>query len=182
VRYWSLILWMSAPAGSVAAAPPSAEAAMHWESDGRSRFLACDFKQATQDFEKAVAWQPDRAVLHFWLGKSYARLAEISGPLSAPRHARRARRCLERAVALDPQNHEYREELFDFYLDSPEWFGGGLKRAAALLERTSPRESGAEPQWKQLADSRQEHSGGGWWIRKSILWTSGAIGVLVPQP
>jgi len=182
VRYWSAILWMSAAAGSAAAGPPNAEPVVQWENDGRSLFLACEFKQAALAFEKALAGQPDRAALHYWLGKSYARLAEISGPLTAPKAARKARRSLEQAVKIDPQNHQYWQELFDFYLDSPEWFGGGLKQAAALLERPNPRESGAEPQWKQLADSRQEHSGGGWWMRWAILRTSGAIGVLVPQP
>ena len=113
-------------------------------------------------FEKALAGQPDSAVLHYWLGKSYARLAEISSPLSAPKNARKARRSLEQAVEIDPQNDEYLLELFDFYVDSPEWFSGGLEQAAALLERISSRASNAEQWSKQLADSRKEHSGAGW--------------------
>jgi len=129
-----------------------------------------------------LAEQPDSAVLHYWLGKSYARLAAVSSPLSAPKNARKARHSLEQAVKIDPRKDEYLRELFDFYVDSPEWFSGGLKRAAALLERISPGESGTEPRLKQLADSRKEHSGAGWWIERAVLWTSGAIGYFVPQP
>jgi len=174
VRYGSLILLMSAAAGAAAAAQS--------EQEGRSLFFACEFKQAARAFEKASAEQPDSARLHYWLGKSYARLAEVSSPLSAPKNARKARRRLEQAVHLDPRNDLYLQELFDFYLDSPEWFSGGLERAAALLERIDPGESGTESRLRQLADSRKEHSGAGWWIERAVLWTSGAIGYFVPQP
>ena len=111
-----------------------------------------------------------------------ARLAEVSSPLSASKNARKARRSLERAVQIDPQNDEYLRELIDFYLNSPEWFSGGLQRAAALLARSNTQESGAEPRLQQLAYSRKEHSGAGWWIERAILRTSSAIGYFVPQP
>jgi tetratricopeptide (TPR) repeat protein len=177
VRYWSVILLLGAAAGSV-----YAEGAARLESDGRARFVDCEFKKAAHDFENAVAQQPGRAVLYYWLGKSYARLAEISGPLCAPKSARKARRNLERAVELDPHNESYLRELFDFYVDSPEWFGGGLERARALLERIGPGEDGAESLVGELADSRKEHSGAGWWMRRAVLWTGFAVGGFVPQP
>ncbi len=122
-----------------------------------------------------------RRALYYWLGKSYARLAEVSSPLSAPKNARRAQRNLEEAVKRDPQNHEYLLELFDFYVDSPEWFHGGLQRAAALLELIRPAESDPEPWLREIADSRKEHSGPGWWMRRAVLWTPGAIGHIVPE-
>ncbi len=49
--------------------------------------------------------------------------------LCARRNARKARAHLETAVQLDPGNREFRNELFEFYVDSPEWFDGGLDRA-----------------------------------------------------
>lgn len=173
---------MSAAVGVAASRPPNTESAAQWEKNGRSLFLACEFEQAARAFEKALAEQPDSALLHYWLGKSYARLAEVSSPLSAPKNARKARRNLEQAVRIDPRNEEYLRELFDFYVDSPEWFSGGLKRAAALLERVSPEESDVEPWFQQLTDSRKEHSGAGWWMERAVLWTSGVIGHFVPQP
>jgi tetratricopeptide (TPR) repeat protein len=177
VRYWSVILLLGVAAGSA-----DAEAAAPWESDGRARFLSCEFKEAAHAFENAVRQQPGRAVLYYWLGKSYARLAEISGPLRAPKNARKARRNLERAVELDPHNDVYLRELFDFYVDSPEWFGGGLARAGALLERIGTGEADAESLVGQLADSRKEHSGAGWWMRRAVLRTGFAVGGFVPQP
>ncbi len=173
---------ISVAVGAAASRSLNAETVAQWERDGRSLFFACEFKQAARAFEKASAEQPDSARLHYWLGKSYARLAEVSSPLSAPKNARKARRNLEQAVHLDSRNDLYLQELFDFYLDSPEWFSGGLERAAALLERIDPGESGAESRFRQLADSRKEHSGAGWWIERAVLWTSGVIGHCVPQP
>jgi len=173
VRYWSLLLLMSAATASAASGPiaeASAQSAQS-EKDGRSFFLACEFKRAARAFEKAVVQEPERAVLHYWLGKSYARMAEVSSPLTAPKNARKARRSLERAVQIDPKNEEYRRELIDFYLNSPEWFGGGLQRAAALVKESEVQES-------QLADSREDHSGASWWIEWAVLRTSGAIGHL----
>jgi len=179
VRYWIAILAMSAAAGG--ATPRSAEIAAQWAEDGRFHFLACEFKQAAHAFENSVAVQPEDAELRYWLGKSYARLAELSGPLSASKNARRAQRNLEWAVKLEPQNQKYLMELFDFYVDSPEYFHGGLERAAALLERMGPEEFGAEVRLTELAESRKEHSGVGWWMRAAVLRTSSAMGSLVPQ-
>jgi tetratricopeptide (TPR) repeat protein len=131
-------------------------------ADGQSLFLACEFKRAARVFEKALSDQPENAPLHFWLGKSYARLAEISSPLSAPANARKARGHLEQAVRLDPQNREYRQELFDFYVDSPEWFHGGLRRAVELLERAGGIEIGGGDLRRQIVASQEEHSGASW--------------------
>jgi tetratricopeptide (TPR) repeat protein len=181
VRYWSVFLFLSAVAGSAASGPPSAEAVAQLERDGRSLFVACEFKRAARVFERALSAQPDSAALYYWIGKSYARLAGVSSPLSAPKSARKARRNLEEAVRRDPRNREYLLELFDFYVDSPEWFRGGLQRAAALLELIRPAESYPEPWLREMADSWNEHSGPGWWTRRVFLWTSGAIGHIVPE-
>jgi tetratricopeptide (TPR) repeat protein len=181
VRYLNAILVISAAIGPAASAATHAETAAQWAEDGHSLFLACEFKRATRAFEKALVEQPDSGALHFWLGKSYARMAEVSSPLFAPRNARKARRSLEQAVKIDPLNYEYVRELFDFYVDSPEWFSGGLERAAALLERVSPGETGVEPRLQQIADSRKEHSGSGWWIRRAVLRSSGAVGFVAPE-
>ena len=180
MRHWGVILLWSAAAASAASGPRSGEIAAQWADDGRFHFFACEFKQATRAFENALAEQPDSAVLHYWLGRTYFRLAEVSGPLSAPKDARKARRSLEQAVRIEPRNDEYLRELFDFYLDSPEWFGGGLERAAALLERIGSEAAGAELREKQLAAARKEHSGAGWCMRWAILRTSGAIGRFFP--
>jgi tetratricopeptide (TPR) repeat protein len=180
MRYWSVILLASAAVGSAASISGSADIAAQWSADGRFHFFACEFKEAARAFENALTEQPDSAVLHYWLGKSYGRLADVSGPLAARKNARKAQTHLERAVKLAPKDGEYLQELFDFYVDSPEWFGGGLGKAAALLERMNPQECNAEIRLQQLADSRKEHRGVGWWMRCAVLRTSGTIGYLVP--
>ena len=181
MRYWGVFLFLSAAAGWAASGPPSSEAVAQLESDGRSLFVACEFKHAARQFEKALSAQPNNAALYYWLGKSYARLAEVSSPLSASKNAHRAQRNLEEAVKRDPENREYLRELFDFYVDSPEWFRGGLQRAAVLLELIRPAESDPEPWLRKIADSRKEHSGPGWRMRRAVVWTSGVIGQMVPE-
>ena len=63
--------------------------------DGEALFRQCEFKAAAHAFEHALTNQPGNARIHFWLRKSYARMAEVSGPLSARRNARKARAHLE---------------------------------------------------------------------------------------
>jgi len=147
---------------------------------GRALFQACEYKKAARVFEEAISEQPSNAALHFWLGKSYARLAELSSPFTAPANARKASGHLEQAVHLDGRNREYRDELFQFYVDSPEWFRGGLQRAEALAERTAPESPDRVVLLEQLADSRAAHSGPAWRIRGAELWASGAVGRILP--
>jgi tetratricopeptide (TPR) repeat protein len=182
VRYWGFFLSMNVAVCLAADATAGAAVAARAASDGRALFAVCEFKGATRAFEQALSREPESAQLHYWLGKSYARLAEVSSPLLAPKRARKARGNLEDAVRLDPQNREYLEELFDFYLDSPEWLQGGLKQAAAMVDRIGPEGSGREERLQRLSESRKDHSGPGWWMRRAVLWTSGAMGRVVPQP
>jgi len=143
--------------------------------EGRSLYLEGEFKQAARIFEAALEAQPGRSDLHFWLGKSYARLASISGPLFAPVNARKAQSNLENAVRLAPDNQAYREELFDFYLDSPEWLKGGLGRAQSISEKVDNGPS-------RLIEAKKARSGAGWHIQRVVLWTSGMVGSLLMAP
>jgi tetratricopeptide (TPR) repeat protein len=182
VRYWSMLLFfLSAAASSAASGPPNAETVAQLEREGQSLFFACEFKRAAHVFERALSMQPNSAALYYWLGKSYVRLADVSSPLCAPKKGRRARRNLKEAVKRDPQNNEYRRELFDFYVESPECSDGGLQRAAALLELFSPADPDPDSLHREIAYSRKEHSGPRWWMRRAVLCTSDAIGQIVPE-
>src|ERR1700736_13768 len=66
--------------------------------------------------------------------------------------------------------------IFDFYVESPEWFDGTLQRAAALLELFRPADSDPESLLRKIGDSWKEHNGPGWWMRRAVLCTSDAIG------
>jgi hypothetical protein len=84
-------------------------------------------------------------------------------------------------VKRDSQNNEYLLELFDFYVESREWFDGGLRRAAALLEPSRPADSDLGSLLRKIAASRKEHSGPGWRMRRAVLCTSDANGHIVPE-
>jgi len=149
-------------------------------ADGEALFRDCEFKAAAHVFAQALTNEPANARLHFWLGKSYARMAEVSGPWSARRNGRKAQAHLETAVHLEPAKREYLMELFELYVDSPEYFDGGLNRATAILERLGPDDGGPGSPSRIVAESRKEYSGPSWALRKGILRLSGAAGYLAP--
>ena len=149
-------------------------------TDGEALFRECEFKAAAHEFERALAAEPASARLHFWAGKSYARLSEISTLLSARKNARKAQAHLEAAARLDPGNRVFLMELFEFYIDSPEYFDGGLRRAAAILERLGSDDGGPASPSRILADARKEYRGANWFLARNVLRVSSVAGYLVP--
>ena len=150
------------------------------QGDGEALFRETEFKAAARTFERSLAKDPGNARLHYWLGKSYARMAEVSSLLSARRNARKARAHLESAVQLDPGNRVFLMELFEFYVDSPEYFDGGLSCAAAMLERLGLDDGGPGSPSRILADARKEYRGAGWALRKGVLRVGAVTGYLIP--
>ena len=152
-----------------------------WRQAGLTRFEHCDFGAAARAFAKALQYLPKDARLHHWLGKSYAHLAEITNPLRASKDAHKAQVSLEKAVELDPHNQEYLRVLFDFYLDSPEWFNGGLDRASLLIEKMEPENPAGQKFLRELvAGARQEHRGVDWRLRQLTLVPSRELGRITP--
>ena len=150
------------------------------QRDGYALFMKCEFRKAAQAFQKGLLEYPDSAVLHYWLGKSYARLAELS-TFSPARNARKARGSLEQAVRLDPCNEDYLRELFDLYADFPEFFDQGLDRAADLIGSAGSEET-REEMFMKLQMSRHNHSGLEGPVRSVTLWTVSGLGYLAPLP
>ena len=136
---------------------PSPDAATYLLS-GKNYFMIGDYRKATEFFEKAVAISPNNSDYELWLGRAWGRRAETSGWLTGPMHASKARPSFERAVALDPKNHEAKNDLFDFYLNAPGFLGGGLEKAAALA-KTIANERPPEYEFEeaQLADRRKDY-------------------------
>jgi tetratricopeptide (TPR) repeat protein len=102
---------------------------------GRNYFMLGDYKKATDAFQKAFALEPRNSEYAHWLGRSFGRRAETSGPFMAPMHASKARGYFEQAVALDPDNGEALNDLFDYYLEAPGFLGGGYDKAQAIAQR-----------------------------------------------
>lgn len=180
MKLWILLIFIGA--GTIASAESVAVGdAAGWDQAGRNHYLRCEFKDAARAFTKALQYRPKDSHIYHWLGKSYARMAEVASLLHASRDARKARLNLERAVELDPHNQEYLRTLFDFYLDSPEWLGGGLDKADLLVERIAPDDSGAQAFLRQLvANARQECSSPDWRIGQAMVWPSVPLGRIAP--
>lgn len=86
---------------------------------------------------RAASRDPRRVEGHFWLGVNLALLAQYEKPLTAVRHALRARRSLVRAARLDAAYHAAGplRVLARLQHKLPRLLGGGPERARANFER-----------------------------------------------
>lgn len=110
---------------------------------GQDYFMLGDYKKSTEALEKASALEPDNPRILHWLGRAYGRRAEMASFFSAPGYANKSRLALEKSVELDPSNRDATGDLLDYYLDAPNFLGGGMQKAEALSEvigRTDPAE------------------------------------------
>lgn len=135
-----------------------AVAAAAHELAGKDHFMLGAYKKAAGEFEKAAAIDPANSDYELWLGRAHGRLAETGGWLSAPGQASQTRQCFEKAVALDPSNHEALNDLFAYYLNAPGFLGGGIEKAEAIALRIA-LERPAESQFElaQLAEHRKQY-------------------------
>src|SRR5260370_4301944 len=147
---------------------PSPEAAAY-SLIGQNHFMLGEYKKATDAFQKAVALAPKNSEYAHWLGRTYGRRAETSGPFMAPMHASRARQYFEIAVALDPRNEEALNDLFAYYLQAPASLGGGFDKAAALAKRIAAINP-AEGHFAQaqLADKHKEFDSAEQQLRRAM--------------
>jgi len=93
------------------------------------------FEAAVDKFSMAIKQSPDDSRYHHWLAKSYGELAETSGWLKAMRFAENAKKSLERAVELDPENIAALTDLMKYYRDAPRFLGGSDKKAEEISNR-----------------------------------------------
>jgi tetratricopeptide (TPR) repeat protein len=100
-----------------------------------------DHDQAVKYFEMAVAVAPAVGRYHHGLGEAYGRKAQHAGIFSGFGLARKCLAAYERAVALEPDNVDFRLCLFEFYRQAPGIVGGGFDKAvaqAAAMKRIDP--------------------------------------------
>jgi Tfp pilus assembly protein PilF len=116
-----------------------------------------EFKKATEVLEQASSADPRSSIIQHWLGRAYGRRAETSSFLTAPRYASRCRQYFEKAVELDSSNVEAMNDLLEYYLEAPGILGGGLDKAAGLIERISEKDP-VEKHYAlaRLAEKRKE--------------------------
>ena len=147
---------------------------------GRDHFMLGDYKKATEALEQAFSMEPANSEYAHWLGRSFGRRAETSSLFFAPSYASKARAYFEKAVALDPDNGEALNDLFDYYLEAPGFLGGGYDKAEAIAQRIAERNP-AEGHFAQaqLADRRRQFDTAEEQLRRAIDLAPRQVGRLL---
>jgi len=147
---------------------------------GRNYFMMGEYKKATDTFEKATSLDPRNSSHWHWLGRTYGRRAELASFLSAPGYASKARQNFERAVELDVRNIEALNDLFEYYLQAPEFLGGGLDKAQALIEKIAAVDP-VERHWAmaRVAEEKKDFKTAEAQLRRSMEMAPKQIGRIV---
>src|SRR5689334_21373102 len=124
---------------------------------GRNYYESGEFKQAIFHFQRAIKSSPDDARSYYWLGKSYETLAFIGGPVMGRNASSKARKALERAVRLAPENREYRDELFEFLINA-EYARNALREAEDILQTVNESDPDYPFMQFRLQEARDGHS------------------------
>jgi tetratricopeptide (TPR) repeat protein len=102
---------------------------------GKIRYLWGEIDRAAEQFEKAASRKSDQSEYFLWWARALGRKAEKASFLRAPFFARKSRDAFQRAVELDPDNLDARDDLLSYYLEAPGFLGGGKDKALALVEQ-----------------------------------------------
>lgn len=147
---------------------------------GKSLFGLGEYKKAVEVLQRAATAEPASSAVQHWLGKSYGRLAETSGFLTAPGHASNCRKAFEKAVALDARNILAMNDLFEYYLEAPGFLGGGVDKADALAKRIATLDA-AEGHYAQakLAEKRRDPKGAEQHWRQAVQAAPAQAGRLI---
>ncbi|MCX7034478.1 MAG: tetratricopeptide repeat protein [Arenimonas sp.] len=127
-------------AALVKAQPKSAEARIL-----QARLLLQQGKgdDAVDAASEAVELAPGNAQAHYWLGNAYGTRIGQVGSVSQAFMAPKLRDAFEQAIALDPNLHDARTSLIEYYLQAPAMVGGSVDKARAqaaeLAKRDPPR-------------------------------------------
>jgi tetratricopeptide (TPR) repeat protein len=124
---------------------------------GQDFFMLGEYRKASEFLEHAATLTPDNPDCLLWLGRAFGRRAETSGPFTAPGYAFKARQMFERAVALDPSNRAAIGDLFEYYLQAPDFMGGGESKAAALAARVARQDPAEGHYYQALLDQQRKH-------------------------
>jgi tetratricopeptide (TPR) repeat protein len=96
---------------------------------GRAANVRSEPDTAIAILERAAAQAPEDAEVHYQLAIAHGSKAQASGLVGKLRHALRAKRELETAIALDPRHVEARMLLLQAYLAAPGLMGGSEAKA-----------------------------------------------------
>ncbi len=83
-------------------------------------------------FEKAMKMNPNSSVYVDWYGRGLADQASRASKFRLPFLAPKIKGAFEKAVALDPNNLDAREDLMQYYIQAPGVLGGSKLKARAI--------------------------------------------------
>lgn len=163
---------------NILAQDPAPDAATHLLT-GKNYFMLGDYKKAIDFMEKARALSPASSEIELWIGRTWGRRAE-GNSLMAVVYASRTRQSFEKAVALDPQNGEAKNDLFDFYLNAPGFLGGGIEKAEAAAKAiANERPAEYEFEEAQIAEKRNDFAAAETHLRRAIGLAPNDVGRVV---
>lgn len=121
----------------VAADPANHEAVYHL---GRLAKRRNDWAAVAEHYRHCTELAPQVALYWADLGEAYGKLAGKAGVLAQLGLARRCRAALEKAVALAPDDNEYRLGLATYYEEAPMIAGGSRDKALAQTAEVAKRD------------------------------------------
>jgi tetratricopeptide (TPR) repeat protein len=122
-----------------AAAHPRDADAAHWL--GRTLLGLRKTDEAVDWLEKAAKLAPRRSDVQLSLGRAYGRAAQEASLLRKPGLAKSAHAAWLKAVELDPDNLDAREDLVSFYLIAPGFMGGSVDKAREQAGEIAKRDA-----------------------------------------
>lgn len=96
---------------------------------GRIYFYAQEFDISNDWFKKAQKFDPESSVYAMWIGRCYGRKAQYSGKIRQAFLAGKTKKNFMKAIELDPDNLDARENLITFYVVAPSIVGGSMLKA-----------------------------------------------------
>ena len=123
---------------------------------GRAHFAAKSYEKATETLQKGAQKAPKDAAIHGWLGRAWGMRANTASAWNLKRasYATQARDAWQKALELDPNNHDSLDDLSEYYIQAPGFMGGGIDKAETLAKRIAS----IDPAWGQRAYARiKEH-------------------------
>src|SRR6185503_137670 len=121
-----------------AAHPKDAEAAFYL---GRALLGLRQNDEAVEWLEKATELQPRKSDYFLHLARAYGRAAQEASMLRKPGLAKSAKEAWLKAVELDPENLDAREDLVDYYLIAPGFMGGDVDKAREQANEIGKRDA-----------------------------------------
>jgi tetratricopeptide (TPR) repeat protein len=107
-------------------ADKNAEAAYYM---GRVAVSMNEDDQAAGWFEKATKLNPTSSVYFDWYGRALGNQAVHMSKFKLPFFAPKVKAAFEKAVALDPNNLDAREDVMQYYIQAPSFVGGSRQKA-----------------------------------------------------